>query len=396
MTASSHAGPVRIGIIGMGNAGMMHARELVAGRIPGAVLTAVCDRPERLAQVRGELPADVAFITDPETFPDPAVCDAVAVTTPHYQHPELVIRALRAGCHVFCEKPAGVRASDARRMNRAAARSGRVFAMNFNRRLEPVWLKLKQLVDAGALGTLRRVQWTSTDWFRTDGYYASAGWRGTWAGEGGGLLLNQCIHILDLWQHFFGMPRRVRAFCGFGKYHRIEVEDEVTAYFEHPYGLTGVWIAGTAESPGTNRLEIAADHGRLVAENRTLRWWRTAEPVQTFLRTAAGTFGEPECWTCDIPAGGQADLSGGTMKNFVAAIRDGAPLLIPGPEGLRSLEIANAILLSAWSDDWARVPVDARRFDAGLAARVTAAARSARKRPRHRPTGIADLRDSFK
>ena len=385
---------VRIGIVGMGNAGMMHARELVSGMVPGAVLAAVCDRPARLAQVRPELPAGVREFDGHAAMLRAGACDAVVITTPHFQHPAVAVDAFAAGCHVFCEKPAGVRTRDVRRMNRAAARSGKVFTMHFNRRLEPVWKKVAHVLTAGELGAVQRVQWTSTDWFRTDGYYASGGWRGTWAGEGGGLLLNQCIHVLDLWQHFFGLPRRVRAVCGFGKFHPgIEVEDEVTAGVEYGTGVTGVWIAGTGEAPGTNRLEIAGDRGRLVVEDRTIRFRRTAVSVAEFRREHSG-FAEPECWECEIPVSGQADLAAGIMKNFIAAIRKDAPLLIPGEEGLRSLEMANAILLSAWTGDWADLPPDERRFETELNRRIAAAPHRPK---RGAPAGrILNLHDSFK
>ena len=198
------------------------------------------------------------------------VCDAVLIAVPHYQHPELSIDALQHNLHVMCEKPAGVYTKQVREMNEVAKKTNRVFAMMFNQRTNCVYRKMHELVTSGDLGAIKRVNWIITDWYRTQSYYDSGDWRATWEGEGGGVLLNQCPHNLDLIQWICGMPSKVQAFCHEGKWHDIEVEDDVTAYLEYPNGATGVFITSTADAPGTNRFEITLEKGKLVCENNVL------------------------------------------------------------------------------------------------------------------------------
>ena len=383
---------LRIGIVGMGNAGMMHSNSLTNGVVPRAALTAACDAKDRLSSLRGKLPETVRLFDNFDEMLASGACDAVVVATPHFQHPELSIKALRAGKHVFCEKPAGVAARDVRALNAVAASAGKVFTMHFNRRVDPMIVKLRKLLTGGEAGDLIRINWTVTNWYRSDSYFASAPWRGTWAGEGGGVMINQCIHDIDCWQHLFGMPTRVRSFCRFGKHHSIEVEDEVTAYMEHEGGVNGVFIASTGESPGTSRLEIACTRGRIIAENRAIHFQRTTVPTDVFNRDNTGGFGEPEHWNCEVPIQGSTDLASTLLRNFAEAVMDGKPLLVRGEEGLASLEIANAILLSTWLDGWASVPVDADAFDAELRKRVA----TSKKTIKSEATKVLDLKDSFK
>jgi predicted dehydrogenase len=279
------------------------------------------------------------------------------IATPHYDHPPLAIKGLKRGLHVLVEKPAGVYSRQVREMNEVAAASGKVFAVMFNQRTRPVHRKLKELIDSGELGTIRRCNWIITDWFRTQTYYDSGGWRATWEGEGGGALLNQCPHNLDLWQWFCGMPKRVRAFCSFGKHHNIEVEDEVTAYAEYDNGATGVFITSTGEAPGTNRLEITADRGKIIMEDGKLTFFRNRVETPKFLRESEQAFAKPECWRCDVPAGAPGNEHALVTTAFVNAILKGTPLVAAGEEGINGLELSNAMLLSAWTDDWVNVPV---------------------------------------
>ena len=383
---------LKIGIVGMGNAGMMHANSIIGGAIPNAFLSAVCDGGKRLESLSGKLPEATRFFENYDEMLSSGACDAVTVATPHFQHPELSMKALKSGLNVFCEKPAGVSVGPVREMNELAAASGKVFAMHFNRRLEPVFRKLRSLIRGGETGRIFRINWTATDWYRSDSYFNSAVWRGTWSGEGGGVLINQCIHNLDIWQHLFGMPSRIRSFSRFGKHQDIEVEDEVTAFMENADGSSGVFIASTGESPGTNRLEIACSRGKIVMEDRQIRFHRTSVPIDEFNKMNTKGFGEPENWICDIPVSGQADLSGGMLRNFVDAVVDGTPLLVRGEEGIASLEIANAILLSTWTDGWVSLPVDAELFEAELQRRIV----GSKKKSKKGNSIILDLKDSFK
>ena len=191
-------------------------------------------------------------------------------------------------------------------MNEAAEKSGKVFSMMFNQRTNPLYQKVRELILSGELGEIKRTNWIITNWYRSQSYYDSGGWRATWAGEGGGVMINQSPHQLDLWQWTTGlMPRRVRAFSGFGKYHDIEVEDDVTAYVEYENGATGLFVTSTGEAPGTNRFEVAGDRGKIVVEDGKLTFWRLRQSEREFNREYQGGFGEPECWKIDIPVYGR-------------------------------------------------------------------------------------------
>ena len=261
------------------------------------------------------------------------------------------------------EKPISVHKADAERLIAAHQDQRQIFAAMFNQRTDPCYRRIRSLVQAGELGEIRRINWVITDWFRTAAYYASGGWRATWAGEGGGVLLNQCPHNLDLLQWMFGMPQRVRAFCHFGRYHDIEVEDDVTAYLEFANGATGVFITSTGETPGTNRLEITGESGRLVYEDRKIHHWRNAVPMSAFSRTAAQAFARPENTGEVIPAADHGGQHNEVLQNFADAILAGQPLIAPAEEGLHSVELGNAMLLSTWLDQTIELPLDASRFE---------------------------------
>lgn len=364
---------VRFGIIGIGNMGTAHADNLFKGRVPRAVLGAVADvRRDRLDWAACALPGIPAFDTA-EALMDSGLVDVVLIAVPHTDHVPLAILAFEKGLHVLVEKPASVQVSEAARMNAAAEKAkanGQVFGIMYNQRTNPLFQKMRDLVQSGELGRLFRTNWIITDWFRTQSYYNSGGWRATWAGEGGGVLLNQDPHQLDLWQWICGMPSKVRAFMGFGRWHRIEVEDDVTAYVEYENGATGVFVTTTAEAPGTNRFEVVGENGKLVLEHDTLTFFRNRESMRVFCETSQMGFATPECWKIDIPVRGEATQHVGIMKNFTDAVLDGAALLAPGEEGIRGLTISNAMHLSAWTDAMVPLPLDTAAFDAELAKRI--------------------------
>lgn len=354
---------VRIGIIGMGNMGKGHAKYLVEGQIPQAELTAVCDNdPDRIEFAAKEYGDKVKTFTDIDDFLKNAPIDGVLVATPHYSHPEIAIKAFQNNLHVLIEKPAGVYTKQVREMNEVAEKSGKVFGIMYNQRTNPVYQKVRDLIISGELGEIKRTSWVITNWYRSQAYYDSGGWRGTWAGEGGGVLLNQSPHQLDLWQWICGMPTRVRSFCHFGKYHDIEVEDDVTAYVEYENGATGTFITTTGEAPGTNRLEIAGEMGKIVVENDKITFWRLRESERAYNAGTARTFGMPECWKCEVPYKGTTTGHAGITADWANAILKGTPLLAPGVEGIRGLELSNAMYLSTWLDDWVEIPVDEDLF----------------------------------
>ena len=363
---------VRLGIIGLGVMGKAHARTILEGRAPRLRLTAVADSDSaRLAQF-GDIHG---FATDRELIASGMV-DAVLIATPHYFHTSTGIAALNAGLHVLVEKPISVQRADCDRLLAAHKDQQLVFAAMFNQRTDPLYRKLRQLVTSGALGRIRRVQWTVTNWFRPDAYYGLSSWRATWAGEGGGVLLNQCPHNLDLFSWIFGQPHRVRGFCGFGRYHEIEVEDDVTAFFELPDGATGTFITSTGEAPGTNRLEVAAENGRVVAENGTLRFTRNLVPTPEFSRTTSEPFSAPPTRERVFTFKDNGAQHPAIFRNFADAILRGTPLIAPAAEGIRSVELANAILLSSWTEKPVDLPLDSAVYARWLKRKIASSRRA--------------------
>lgn len=358
---------LRIGIIGLGGMGSGHASYLDKGQVPGAELAAICEGDvQRLQGARETYGGKVQYFQDADAFFNAGVVDAIVIATPHYQHPPLAIEAFKRGLHVLTEKPSGVYPRHVREMNEAALKSGRVFGIVFQMRLDGAYQKMKDLISSGELGSLRRTTCIATDTFRTQAYYDSGSWRATWSGEGGGVLLNQSPHTLDVWQWLAGMPVRVRAFCSFGKWHNIEVEDDVTAYVEYSNGATGVFIASTGESPGSNRVEICGDRGRLLYEQEKLTFWRTRVPVSEFCMNSQKGFATPETWRCDVPFQDNIGQHFQICKGFVHAIKKGVAPIVPGEEGMNSLQLANAMLLSTWTNDWVTLPVNESLYEEKL------------------------------
>jgi predicted dehydrogenase len=351
---------VKVGVIGIGNMGKSYALQLVKGLVEGAMLTAVCGRNDQLEYIKNQTTGNVQCYLDEDSFFQDSGIEAVIIATPHYSHPELAKKAFAQGIHVLIDKPAGVYTKQVVEMNEAAEASGKVFSIMLNQRTNPLYQKLRELIQSGELGEIKRTNWIITDWYRSQSYYDSSKWRATWQGEGGGVLLNQAPHQLDLWQWTTGLiPKRVNAFCQYGKYHDIEVEDDVTAYVEYENGATGVFIASTGEAPGTNRFEIAGDRGKLVVENNTLTFFRLTQSEREFNASFKGGFGQPECWKIDIPVGRDNPGHLGIIQNWIDAILKGTPLLAPGEDGLKSVEIANAIYLSSWLKQTVEFPISA-------------------------------------
>ena len=362
---------VRIGIVGLGNMGSAHAETIAHGNVTGMQLAAVCDIAEsRRVWARESLPPEVRIFADYNEMLRSDLIDAVIIATPHYLHPVIAMAGFSAGLHVLTEKPAGVAVSAVRKMNAAADASGKVFGIMWNQRTTPIFQRAREIVQSGALGQPKRLVWTITNWYRSQAYYESGGWRATWAGEGGGVLLNQAPHNLDLWQWIFGMPDRVRAFCTNGKYHHIEVEDDATIYAEYANGATAVFITSTGEFPGTNRLEISGDRGKMVLENGVMRFWKLETPEREACFTEKAGFPHWPVTEEVYEPNDNGPAHRGILQNFADAILHGTPLLAPGTDGIRELSISNAAYLSAWTNDWVTLPVDDAAFDAQLAARI--------------------------
>ncbi len=385
---------LNVAVIGAGVMGSSHVKDIAS--LHNTRLVAVCD----IVRERADGPAAQygvkAFYDYRDLLQQPGL-DAVVIATPHYDHTPISIDFLQRGVHVMVEKPIAVHAKDARKMIEAYERAkqdhpGLVFAAMFMCRTYGYYRKIKELIDDGELGKLVRATWIVTDWFRTQAYYDNGGWRATWRGEGGGVLLNQCPHNLDLYQWFFGMPRRITGFASIGKYHNIEVEDEVTGFFEHENGMVGHFITTTGESPGSNHLEIAGDMGKLVFENGKLTFYRNRSSMQEFIRTSRAAFDRVENWVCEIPYQhhGQAGHRL-ALENFANAALHGEPLIAPAVEGIHGLSLGNAMMLSSFRKQPVEMPFDEEEY----AARLEELIRTSRYQKPAQGQAIVDLEKSF-
>ena len=374
---------LKIGVIGVGNIGLANALK-IQRQIPHANVTAICDKNTECLKIASkELGSEVSQFENLEDLINKQIIDAVYIATPHKYHCDTAIRCFKAGLHVLMEKPAGVYTQEVRDMNKVAADSGKVFSIMFNQRTDPVYWRLRELLQAKRLGLLKRINWIATEWYRSQAYFAQGGWRATWAGEGGGVLINQAVHQLDLWQWIFGMPDRLRAFCYFGKYHDIEVEDDVTAFLEYSDGVTGTFVTSTGDAPGTNRLEVTGDRGKVIIENKKLIFEELDIPERKFNIDNTQPFGKPkvieqEVLTTDTKTKPVQDTNPvwaapemvsylgeqhlGILKNFVDNILTGRKLITRGEEGVLGLSLSNAMYLSSWTDDWVALPPNESLF----------------------------------
>ncbi len=358
---------VKIGIVGIGNMGSAHFSCIGENRIQGLELAAVCDiKPERLEYCRNLHPEIPVFSDWREMIAMPKL-DAVLIAVPHPLHAAIAMEALKAGKHVLTEKPVDISVTRAKALNEAAEASGKLFGIMFNQRTNALFQKAREIVRSGQLGQMKRTVWIITNWYRTQHYYNSGSWRATWIGEGGGVLLNQAPHNLDLWQWICGMPSEVTGFCDVAKYHRIEVEDDVTIFTRYPNGATGAFLTSTGEYPGTNRLEISGTKGKIVLENGTLKWWKLKQDEREFCFSASDSWAQMDMEYTEILPEHPETAHAGILQNFTNAILHGEPLLAPGIEGINELTISNAAYLSAWNGSRpVKLPLDGAEFDEKL------------------------------
>ena len=363
---------VRLGIIGVGNMGSGHLQNIEVKKLcPEIKVTAVADiNPARLDWAKETAGEGLALFGTAEEMMDSGLIDAVLIAVPHYFHPVYAIKAFERKLHVMSEKPAGVYTRQVKEMNAAAEKAGVVFGMMFNQRTNHIYRKMKEIVESGELGAIRRTNWLITNWYRPQAYYDSGAWRATWSGEGGGVLLNQCPHNLDLWQWICGMPSKVDAHLQFGKWHDIEVEDDVTAFVEYPNGATGVFITTTGDAPGTNRFEIDFDGGKLVSENDKLYLWKNEMLEQEFSAINKVPFGCPKAEFSEVETDGRNEQHVGVLNAFAGKILHGTPLVAEGTEGINGLTISNAMHLSAWLGKAVELPFDDGLFYEELMKRV--------------------------
>ena len=376
---------VRYGLIGVGAQGGFYAQWLTGkmGAMPqNAALGALCDiDPDKQIMCEIMYP-DTPFFTDYRQMIASGAVEAVVTTVPHYLHTEIAIYALEHGMPVLVEKPAGVYAQAVRRMNECAAAHPDVpFGIMFNQRTNKLYQKLRDIVASGELGQIRRTNWIINSWWRPDSYYRQSDWRATWGGEGGGVLVNQAPHQLDLWQWICGVPKRVYAKIGYGVGRDIVVDNDVTATVQYENGATGVFITCTHDPVGTDRLEIDLDGGKIVVEDSkkatVLRFKRSENEMNASMsmESVARLFmggGGDQLYTSEAieNTDGWGVQHGIVLTNFAAHILDGTPLLAPGSDGIHGVNLANAMLLSSWLGQEVDLPVDEELYLAQLNKRI--------------------------
>lgn len=363
---------VKFGVIGAGNMGTSHYQYFIGNRVPNGELTAIADLiPSKLENVKKigiennpEAEKNIHYYNSGDELLDAHVCDVVIIAIPHYFHPVYAIKALKAGYNVIVEKPAGVYTLQVQEMlDEAEKHPDKKLGVMFNQRTNPCFKMMKKMIADGELGKITRLNWIITDWFRTQAYYDNGGWRATWKGEGGGVLYNQAPHNLDLFQWIPDMmPSKVTAHCAFGKYHDIEVEDDVTAYFEYPNGATGVFITTTGDTPGTNRFEVTGEKGKLIYDSGKLTFYKNEVASSEWIKTNKTNFEKPKCEVIELHPEGENLQHAGILINFADAVMGKDELYSPAKEGIKGVTLANSMLLSAWTNKTVELPIDGKKF----------------------------------
>ena len=368
---------IKLGIIGIGNMGSGHAHNIVRGECPEFELVAVADiKPQRIEWAKKELPAEINCFETAEAMLDSGLIEACMICVPHYDHPKYAIECMKRGIHVMVEKPAGVYTKQVREMCEEAEKHPNVvFGMMFNQRTNCIYRKMRELVQSGKYGEIRRTNWIITNWYRPQAYYDSGDWRATWSGEGGGVLLNQCPHQLDLWQWICGMPVKVESHLKYGKWHDIEVEDDVTTYVEYANGATGIFITSTGDAHGTNRFEIQLDKAKIVAEDDKLSLLEYDMTEQEFSKTNTNPFATVNAHSVEVETDGQNPQHIGVVNAWGGAILRGEPLVAGGEEGINGLTLSNAMHLSSWLNKEIELPFDEELYYQELMKRVATSKR---------------------
>lgn len=384
---------LRLGIIGIGNMGSSHALNIKEGKCPEIEITAIADiNAERLEWAKEQgYGENVSFFTDDFEMLDSGLIDACLIAVPHYDHTTLAIECMKRSIHVMLEKPAGVYAKQVVEMNEEAEKHPEVvFGMMFNQRTNCVYRKLKELVSSGKYGEIRRTNWIITTWYRPQNYYNSGGWRATWAGEGGGVLLNQCPHQLDLWQWICGMPVKVMAKIKYGQWHDIEVDDDVTAFVEYENGATGVFVTTTGDGNGSNRLEIQMDKCQIIVEGNDIKMveYDISEPEHS--KTNTDPFGPVPKHEVEVTHEGKAPHHPAVLNAWADHILHGGKMIAEGYEGINGLTLSNAMHLSSWLGKEITLPLDEDLFYEELMKRVATSRRKTNVRE-----VVANAADTF-
>ena len=366
---------VRFGMVGCGNIGTTHTNYLSQGKVENGILTAVCDiNPKKLDAFKEKFGDTIKYYNTADEMFASGEVDVVIIGVPHYDHPGLAIKAMDYGLHCIVEKPAGVYTLQVKEMLKRAEKSDKVLGIMFNQRTNPAFKKMREMIAEGKIGEIKRTNWIITNWYRSQYYYDSGEWRATWVGEGGGVLYNQAPHQLDLFQWIVGMmPSKLRAFCHFGKWHNIEVEDDVTCYCEYPNGATGVFITTTADAPGTNRFEVTGTKGNLVFENNKLFYTELKVDEREYcmsMTKESGFNSPPKYDTVEVKLEGENTQHCGISNNIANAILGLEDVYAPAKDGIYGVQLANAMLLSTWLNKEIELPFDDELFYEELKKRI--------------------------
>lgn len=365
---------IRTAIIGVGVMGKKYAEMITAGRVRNMYLSAVVARrdsiqewAEGLTNTNGVKPK--VYTSANDLFNNPDEYDAVLIVTPHRTHPDFARRAFQQGKHVICDKPAGITIGQAVQMAKDAKAADRIYGMIFHQRRYPKYNKIKEMLEAKELGDLSRIMLVNSRYFRTASYHRSGSWRSSWCGEGGGALINQGAHILDIWQWLFGMPNEIYADIPFGKYNSFMVDDEATIHMRYKDDMTAVFMLTTGEAIWEERLEIIGSKGKILLENDTLHIWRYSSDSNEYIKTQQVTSRENmECLEEIIQFEKAEEPYVQMLENFADAVisNDASILTASGESAVNQMMLTNAAYYSAWKGCRVQLPLNAEDYEKAL------------------------------
>lgn len=364
---------VRTALIGAGTMGKNYLRRVMKGNAPTMTITAVVARRAETQQEVREICGDTVsiFANEDELYAHSDLFDAVLIVTPHKLHPAMGMNALRHGKHLLLDKPVAESVAACRELLETAGNSGLVFSVVFHQRTYPKYQRIRSMIQNGEIGTVNRILLENSRYFRTPYYHHSGSWRSSWKGEGGGALINQGQHILDIWQWLFGMPEELYAEIGFGKYNDFRVDDEALLTMRYPGGKTGVFILTTGEGSYTEKLEIAGSKGTILLEEEHLTVTTFDQDLQEYRKNAS--VNSRENLRSDVREETfetNESCQEAILENFARAIEYGEPLLVDGQDAVNALELTNAAYLSAWKHMPVKLPVDAEEYRKQLDAHI--------------------------
>lgn len=358
-TEGQQAKRLRIGVVGVGGMGYGHCKTMRAD-VPELELAAVSDsdaaRAEKVAQEFG-----VRAFGSWEEMVKSKLCQAILVATPHPFHPEIAVAAMKRKLHVLTEKPLSERVSTADKMLATAKKKGVVLAVMFQQRFAGPFAKAIEIARSGRLGKLLRAFAAMPD-VRTQAYYNAGGWRATWRGEGGGVLINQSPHMTDIFVQLAGLPEKVRGRVS-TRMHDIEVEDCADALLTYKDGGIGYIYASTIEPGGEGRIELFCENGRLLVTGGDVKLWEYKPAVSEFIRGATDMWARHKAEPVPVEFAKEWPNHKAVMKNFARHILFGEELLCSGESGLGQLELANAIILSGKTGKEVTLPLNRGAYD---------------------------------